>query len=188
MDFPEDKLDYFAELLGTDKAKNLRERMDCLRGIDPETFERTLGFAELVYKNHWVVIPIQGEAFAYSVGMNYEYAAPEVMILSNDLSHREFQQLINEVNCRVRDSGPLELGRDYFEEIVVQRELDLSEKAGRLEAKDGAPFKLVPVNPPLVFQKYTPEMEEEFPCGYLRSFNVAFADRLDVDVVVADLR
>jgi hypothetical protein len=188
LDFPEDKLEYFEALLRTHKGKNLRERIDCLRGVDPEVFDRTLGFAELVYRNHWVVIPIEGEGFAFSVGMNYEYGAPEVMIISNDLSHREFQRLINELNCLARDKGPLELGKDYFQEVVMQHELDLSEKDGRIEAKDGAPFKLVPIDPPLVFAKYTQELEERFPCGYLRSFNMAFADRLDVEVIVADVR
>ena len=129
--------------------------------------------------------------------MNYFYNLPEILIIGNNLTNKDYQILINEINCYARDKHEIELGKDYTEEIIIKEELEfetypedehLPEEKRRLKSKKGKKFKLVNIDKPLVFREYNAETEELFPCGYLRYFNYYFIDDNSIKVIYADLR
>lgn len=193
---PPDKLKEFKKLYKKDRFENLCERYEYFVTIEPELFQRKLGFVPMMIEHVWTVIPIRGENFAFSAGFYYEYQQPEIMVISDELGTKEYQLLINEICCYVRDKKPIELGKDYAKEILIKNELDLAtsmkdkdlpEAERRLVTKKGKEFKLLDIDRPLVFQEYTPEVETDFPCGYLRSFYRNFTDTEDFKMIYTDL-
>ena len=193
----EDKIEYFMNLLKKDRFENLSERYKFFASAEPDRFQKKLGFVPIIIRNVWTVIAIRGEIFAFSAGFFYEYGQPEIMVISDSLSSREFNLLINEIYCYVRDKGPVQLGKDYTEEILIKKELeldtdpedsDLPDSEKRITARNGKEFKLINVSAPLIFNEYTRDAESSFPCEYLRSFYRNFADTEDFPMIYADLR
>lgn len=126
------------------------------------------------------------------IGLFYEYAHPEVMLIDGDLNSDHYQFLVNEMGCHVRNKGPLVIGEDY-------RELLLPKPASGIEAKGedithiqlAHDEELFPcLKAPLIFQEFDAAIENQFPCGFLYSFYRDFADMGDhrPPIFVADLR
>jgi hypothetical protein len=194
---PEENLARFQALLEKDKSENLIARYNYFLEANEDLVRRRLGFVPIIYEYYWACIFIEPDRqnktpFAYSIGLFYEFAHPEVILIGGDLNPDQYKYLINEIGCHVRDKGPLFVDKDYRDQLLPKSTTKIEDTGDdivhiQLPYDEGV---FPSLKAPLIFREYDATIENQFPCGFLYSFYRNFADMGDLrpPVLVADLR
>jgi hypothetical protein len=148
--FPNVAWDALRALRKKDANKNLVERWKIVVRHRPDLAERRLGYVPMIAEHGWAVIAIGGESFAYTIGLEYRFDHPELLVAAPDLDAAEFKVLLNTIATYVS------LGN-------------------RIAA--GEPVDLQEAGVTLVFRTYSHAVFEKYPTGYLATFEHVFEDR-----------
>lgn len=142
--------DKLAALRKKDAQKNLVERWKKVVKARPDLAERRLGYVPQIIESGWAVISIPEEGFAFTIGLNYRFGQPELLVAIPGLSPQEFAQLLNQLGAYVA----------------------MGNRIG-----PGEPVELRDFGVELVFAPYSHEVFQRYATGYLAAFDRYFDDR-----------
>lgn len=142
--------DKLAALRKKDAQKNLVERWKKVVKARPDLAERRLGYVPQIIESGWAVISIPDEGFAFTIGLNYRFGQPELLVAIPGLSPQDFAQVLNQLGAYVA----------------------LGNRIG-----PGEPVELRDFGVELVFKPYSDEVFQRYATGYLATFDRYFDDR-----------
>lgn len=105
-----------------------------------------------------MVLSDEGMNYAFTIGLEYSFGHPEILIASPSRSARTLERMLEWFTGHVEEGKRLETEFDYAAELKRQMEFsDVENEA--------------------VFRRYEESDSDNYPCGYLYSFYGYFADR-----------
>jgi hypothetical protein len=134
------------KLRWSDPDESLRERMKLLSRYPSEVVH--LGFVKQILDHGWAVVWVSDDDVAYTIGLEYRFAHPELLLSAPDLDVETQKAILNDLGSRVAKGEKIA----SEEEVVVGAEV-------------------------LTFHRYQDDTFEQLPCGYLARFEQFFADR-----------
>src|SRR5580698_4311921 len=84
--FPEEERDHLSSLRRADPVENLVTRWRLLGEARPDLAQRRLGYVPLILEHGWAVIAIPEEGFAYTIGLQYRFGQPELLVAAPALA------------------------------------------------------------------------------------------------------
>jgi hypothetical protein len=148
--FAEDEREHLASLRHADPVENLVTRWRLLEEARPDLAHRRLGYVPLVLEHGWAVIAIPEEGFAYTIGLQYRFGQPELLVAAPSLDPDGLRTLLNALGRHVAQGERIAAG-----ETVVLDDLGVS----------------------LLFHGYSEAVFQRYATGYLASFERFFEDR-----------
>ena len=86
----------------SDPQANLIQRWKKILAANPDLVERRLAYVPQVIEHGWVVIFLPDQGFAYTIGLQYRFGQPELLIASPRRSGAELKRLLNAIGNYVR--------------------------------------------------------------------------------------
>ena len=155
--FPTEERTKLAALRRDDPKESLVSRWKTIREARPDIAERRLGYVPLVIEHSWAVIALPEEGFAYTIGLNYHFQQPEILIAAPSLEIQDLKRLLNVIGQYVASRA----GADDPGPVIYA----------------GEPVDLTDFDISLTFQPYSEIVFQKYATGYLASFERFFEDR-----------
>lgn len=155
--FPTEERTKLTALRRDDPKKSLVSRWKTIRQARPDIAERRLGYVPLVIEHSWAVIALPEEGFAYTIGLNYHFQQPEILIAAPSLEIQDLKRLLNVIGQYVASRA----GADDPGPVIYA----------------GEPVDLTDFDISLTFQPYSEIVFQKYATGYLASFERFFEDR-----------
>ncbi|NGZ77147.1 DUF4262 domain-containing protein [Saccharibacillus alkalitolerans] len=160
LNIPESRKQYYRTLLHENPGRNLIERYSLFCQEYTDFARRRLSYIPELMQRGWVPIVLSDEGmnYAFTIGLEYSFGHPEILIASPSRPARQLAQMIEWFAERVEFGHRFETGTDYARELRLQPDFyDLEGDAA--------------------FRTYGESDADNYPCGYLYSFYGYFADR-----------
>jgi len=160
LNIPENRKQYYRRLLQENPGRNLIERYSLFCEEYTDFARKRLSYIpELMHKG-WVPIVLSDEGmnYAFTIGLEYSFGHPEILIASPNRPARVLAKMIEWFADRVEVGQRFEAGSNYADELKIQPDFsDLDDTA--------------------ILRPYEESDADNYPCGYLYSFYGYFADR-----------
>lgn len=179
----EDELLRFIQLRKDDPDMNLAERFQYFVTKNPILAEKRFGFVRKIAKHGFTVIGIRELGLAYTVGLWYSYAFPELMLVAGQSGAS-----MERMNGALQDTGELlweEAPADEREwrpeprKFLEPRAQEIAHLAFSALRKHGLRTD--------AFHNAEPEFLKSYPFGYGWHFYQQFADENEVPILRAEL-
>lgn len=160
MNIPEDRKQYYRRLLHENPGRNLFERYSLFCQEYTDFARKRLSYIPELMNKGWmpIVLSDEGMNYAFTIGLEYSFGHPEILIASPNRSARQLNRMLEWFAQRVEEGSRMETEADYGTELRHQPDFsDIESEAA--------------------FRHYEESDADNYPCGYLYSFYGYFADR-----------
>ncbi|GGO05089.1 DUF4262 domain-containing protein [Saccharibacillus kuerlensis] len=160
LDIPENRKQYYQRLLHENPSRNLIERYSLFCQEYTDFARKRLSYIPDLMHRGWVPIVLSDEGmnYAFTIGLEYSFGHPEILIASPSRPARTLARMIEWFAERVEMGERFETSANYAEKL--RRQPDFSDLEGEA-----------------AFRPYEESDADNYPCGYLYSFYGYFADR-----------
>ncbi len=160
LNIPDTQKQYYRRLLNENPIRNLIERYSLFCAEYEDFARKRLSYLPQLMQNGWVPIVLSDEGmnYAFTVGLEYSFGHPEILIASPSRPARLLDRMLEWFTENVENGGCFETGCDYAADL--KRQPDFSD-----------------IESNAIFRPYEESDADNYPCGSLYSFYGYFADR-----------
>lgn len=160
LNIPESRKQYYRKLLHENPARNLVERYSLFCTEYTDFTRKRFSYVPQLMQRGWapIVLSDEGMNYAFTIGLEYSFGHPEILIASPHRPARELAKMLEWFTDRVEVGMGLDASSDYVGEL--RRNPEFGDLEGDAE-----------------FRIYEESDADNYPCGSLYSFYGYFADR-----------